>query len=121
MPVLRRLSLLLALEGGALVALGIGYAVAGLDEAGDRAPAQLAAAASVVAGAVLLLLARAVDRARSWSRGPSITLNILPFPVSAEMVRGGAWWLAVPVVLLAGTVLYLFATQELREVFQERS
>jgi hypothetical protein len=36
------------------------------------------------------------------------------------MLNAGVWWVAVPLVVLAGSVLYLFATPELRETFRER-
>jgi hypothetical protein len=36
------------------------------------------------------------------------------------MLKAGVWWVAVPLVVLAGSVLYLFATPELRETFRER-
>ncbi len=124
MPLLRRLSLLLGLEGVALVVLGIGYGVASLDDSGpgtDPLPAQLAAGTAIVTGAVLVLLARAAGEARSWSRAPAITLNIFPFPVALGIFQAGVWWVATPMIVLAGSVLYLFATPELRVLFRERA
>jgi hypothetical protein len=120
-PLLRRLALLLALEGVALALLGVGYGVAGLSDASGRAPTELAAGAAVVTGAVLLLLARATGRARRWSRSPAVVLNVFPFPIALGILQAGAWWVAVPLALLAGTVLYLYATPELREAFREPS
>ena len=119
MPLLRRLSLLLALEGLALALLGIGYGVASLSDSSERAPAELAAAAAVLAGLVLLVLARAADRSRPWSRSPAVVLNVFPFPVALGLLQAGVWWVAVPMVLLAGAVLYLYATPELRQLFRE--
>ena len=121
MSLVRRLALLIALEGVALVLLGIGYGVASLSDASERAPAELAAAAAVLAGVVLLVLARAADRGTSWSRSPVIVLNVFPFPVALGVLQAGLWWVAVPMLLLAGAVLYLYATPDLREVFRERS
>ena len=121
MPLVRRLALLLALEGVALTLVGIGYGVAGLFTPADTTAIELAAAAAVLAGLALLLLARATDRGRPWSRSPAVVLNVFPFPLGLTLLQAGDWWIALPMVLLAGTVLYLYATPELRDLFRERS
>jgi hypothetical protein len=118
-PLVRRLALLLALEGLLLVGLGAWYGIASLSDTGERAPAELAAASAVVAGVVLLVLARAVDRERGWARSPAVVLNVFPLPVALGVFQAGVWWVATPMVLLAGSVLYLFATPELRQAFRE--
>ncbi len=120
MSLLRRLALLLFVEGVGLVAVGVGYGVTSLSHSTDRAPAELAAGAAVAAGLVLLLLARAVDRARGWARSPAVVLNVFPFPVGLTAFQGGAWWAGIPLIGLAASVLYLFATPELRDTFRER-
>jgi hypothetical protein len=119
MPLLRRLALLLALEGVALVVVGCAYAAVTVRSDGDRLPAELAAGAAVVTGLLLLVLARGADRARGWSRSPAVVLNIFPLPLALSALQGGGWWAAVPMVLLSGSVLYLFATPELRLAFRE--
>ncbi|HUR15571.1 MAG TPA: hypothetical protein VM097_13940 [Mycobacteriales bacterium] len=119
MPLLRRLALLLALEGLLVVLLGVGYGLASLTDDSERAPAELAAAGAVLAGVVLLLLARAVDRQRRWARSPAVVLNVLPLPVALGVLQAGVWWVGVPMLLLAGSVLYLFATPDLRDLFRE--
>jgi hypothetical protein len=118
-PLLRRLTLLLALEGLLLVLLGLGYGGASLTDESDRAAAELAAAGAVLAGVVLLLLARAVDRRRAWARSPAVVLNVLPLPIALGVLQAGVWWVGVPMLLLAGAVLYLFATPDLRALFRE--
>ncbi len=77
------------------------------------------ALAAVVAGVVLVTLGRAVDGGRAWARTPSVVLNVFPLPVALTAFQGGAWWVGVPLLLLAGTALYLFATPELRERFRQ--
>ncbi|MCW2543206.1 MAG: hypothetical protein JWM40_758 [Frankiales bacterium] len=119
MPLLRRLALLLALEGVALVVVGVVYAVVTAGSSGDRLPAELAAGAAVITGLLLLVLARGADRGRGWSRSPAVVLNVFPFPLALSAIQGGGWWAALPMVLLAGSVLYLFATPELRLAFRE--
>ena len=119
MPLLRRLSLLLALEGVLLVLLGIGYGAASLTDDSERAPAELAAGGAVVFGVLLLLLARAVDRRKGWARSPAVVLNVFPIPVALGVLQAGVWWVALPMLALAGSVLYLFATPDLRDAFRE--
>jgi hypothetical protein len=119
-PLVRRLALLLALEGIALVVVGVAYGVVSLSKANDRAAAESAAAGAVLAGLVLLVLAWGADRSKGWSRSPAVVLNVFPFPLSLSAINGGAWEVALPMVALAGSVLYLFATPELRLVFRER-
>jgi hypothetical protein len=111
---LRRLALLLAVEGALLVLLGLGYGGMSLSDRSGRLAAELAAAFALVAGAGLLLLARAVSQSRAWARSPALVLNVLALPVGAGVVQAGLWWVGVPVLLLAGSVLYLLATPELR-------
>jgi predicted outer membrane lipoprotein len=120
MSLLRRLALLLALEGLLLIGVGIAYAVVGASSGADTLPIELAAAFAVLTGLILLALARATDRERSWARSPAIVLNVFPFPLGLTLLQAGLWWVAVPMVLLAGTTLYLWATPELRETFRER-
>lgn len=119
MPLARRLALLLLLEGVVLSALGLGYGGYALSRSGDHTPAVIAGGAALVVGGVLVLLARAVDRQGRWARSPAVTLNVFPLPVALQALAGGAWWVGVPLLLLAGSVLYLFATPELRDAFRE--
>ncbi len=116
MTLLRRLALLLALEGVALVGLGVEYAVV----SHDSSAALLAAGAAAVTGLVLLVLARAADRARRWARSPAVVLNVFPLPVGLTALQSGAVYVGLVLMLLPATVLYLFATPDLREVFRDR-
>lgn len=119
-PPARLLALLLALEGGLLVLLGLGYGGASLTDSSERAPALLAALTALLAGIALLVLARAAARERGWARSPAVVLNVLPIPVALGLLQAGVWGVGLPLLALAGSVLYLFATPELRETFRER-
>jgi hypothetical protein len=112
--------LLLLLEGAALAVLGVAYGGYSLSRSGDHLAATLAGLSAILAGVVLLVLARAVGRGRAWARSPAVTLNIFPLPIAFQALAAGAWWLGVPLLLLAGSVLALFATPELRAQFRER-
>lgn len=119
MSLQRRLAALLCLEGLSLVVLCCWYGLASLSDTSDQLPAELAAGGGLLTGVVLLVLARGVDRSRSWARSPAVVLNVFPLPIALGVIQSGAWWAAVPLVLLSGSVLYLFATPELRLLFRE--
>ena len=111
---------LVALEGAALVVLGVGYGVAGVvGEPFDRTAALLEAGFAVLAGVLVLLVARGLARVAGWARSPAVVLQLLALPVGVGLVQGRVWYAAVPVLLLAGTVLYQLATPEARLAFRE--
>lgn len=113
----RRLGLLLALEGVALLVLGAVYGLLTVSAAG--APALVVAGSALLIGLLLLWLARAVSLGKRWARSPAVVINIFPLPLSLNALQSDQWWVAIPMLLLPGAVLYLFATPELRESFRE--
>lgn len=115
---LSRAALLVAVEAVALAVLGVGYGVAALaGKPFDRTAALLEAAFAVLAGLLLLLLARGLARAAGWSRAPTVVLQLLAIPVGVGLVQGRVWYAALPVLALATAVLYQLATAEAREAF----
>jgi hypothetical protein len=111
---------LLALEGAALVVLGLVYgALSAAGEPESLAGAELAAGFAVVAGLLLLVVARAVSRLRGWSRSPALVTQVLMLPVGYGLAQGRVWAAAVPVLGLAVAVLYAFATAPAREAFRD--
>lgn len=114
-----RASLVVALEGVVLLLLGLGYGAAGLvGDPFDRTATLLEGGFAVVVGGLLLLVARGVSRVDGWSRSPAVVVQLLALPVGYGLAQGRVWWAAVPVLLLAGTVLYLLATPEARMAFR---
>jgi len=114
-----RAALLVALEGAVLAVLGVGYGVAGLvGDPFDRTATLLEAAFTVLAGVLVLLVARGLHRVAGWARSPAVVLQLLALPVGVGLVQGRVWYAAVPVLLLAGSVLYLLATPEARLAFR---
>ena len=111
-----RAALLVAVEGVALAVLGLGYGAAALlGEPFDRTAALLEAGFAVLAGVLLLLLARGLARRAGWSRAPTVVLQLLAIPVGVGLVQGQVWYAALPVLGLAAAVLYQLATAEARE------
>ena len=114
-----RAAVVVAVQGGALVLLGLGYGLAGLlGEPFDRLATLLEAGMAVLAGVLVLLVARGLARTAAWSRSPAVVLQLLSLPVGVGLVQGQVWYAAVPVLLLAGTVLYLLATPQARLAFR---
>ena len=115
-----RAALLVAVEGLALVVLGVGYGAAGLvGDPFDRTATLLEAGLAVLAGVLVLLVARGLADVRGWSRSPAVVVQLLALPVGVGLVQGQVWVAAVPVLLLAGSVLYLLLTAEARLAFRE--
>ena len=92
-----RAALLVAVEGVALVVLGVGYGVAGV---------------------LVVLVARGLSRVQGWARAPAVVVQLLALPVGVGLVQGRVWYAAVPVLALAGSVLYCLATPEARLAFR---
>ncbi len=115
-----RAALLVALEGAVLALLGAGYGVAGvLGDPFDRTATVLEAAFTVLAGVLLLLVARGLQRVAGWARSPAVVLQLLALPVGVGLVQGRVWYAAVPVLLLAAGVLSLLATPEARLAYRD--
>ena len=114
-----RAALLVAVEGLALTVLGLAYGAAGvLGEPFDRTATLLEAAFAVLAGGLVLLVARGLWQVRGWARSPAVVLQLLALPVGVGLVQGRVWIAAVPVLGLAAAVLGTLATPEARLAFR---
>ena len=100
--------MLLGVEGVALVVIGVVDAVATTTGSPTRRGFSYGQAAlALAAGALLLLLARAIRARRDWARSPAIVLQILAVPVGIGQLQSGVWAAGVPVLLLAVVTLVL--------------
>ena len=114
-----RAALLVGVEGLALIVLGVAYGAAGvLGEPFDRTATLLEAAMAVLAGVLVLLVARGLARVSGWARSPAVVVQLLALPVGASLVQGRVWYAAIPVLGLAAAVLYALATPEARLAFR---
>lgn len=119
--VVRRITLLVAVEALALVVIGLGYAVvSGTGTPENLLAAELAAAFAVAVGLLMGAMARAVDGGRSWPRSPLVVLNMIALPVGAGLIQGKVYAAGIPVLLLAAAVLYLLATPDARAELRGR-
>ena len=115
-----RAALLVALEAAGLSVLGAGYAVAGaVGDPFDRTATLLEGGFCLLAGLLVLLVARGLLRVQGWSRSPAVVLQLLALPVGLGLVQGAVLYAAVPVLGLAGAVLYQLATPEARLAFRD--
>jgi hypothetical protein len=106
MTAVRRGALLLAVEGVVLLVVGVVFAIATATASPDnRGLSFTVAGFALGGGAVLLLLARAVDRRQGWARSPSVVLQLLALPVGIGFLQGGHWAAGVPVLLVAVATL----------------
>jgi hypothetical protein len=105
---LSRASLLVALEGLGLLALGGVYAVAGLRaDARSVAGAELGAVLIAGSGVLLLLVARGLLRRRRWSLAPALAVQLLALLTALSLMSTPLAGAATAVALLAAVVLYL--------------
>jgi len=118
----RLAALVAAVEGVGLVGLAGFYAIkTALDRPDSYAPALLGALMALAGGAVLLLLARALLRLRTWARSPLVVLQILALPVGYSLgFQAGLIGYGGPILLLAVAELYLLFTPEARAAFWRR-
>ena len=115
---LGRAALLVAVEGVALVVLGLAYGGAGLlGDPFDRVATLLEALLAVLVGALALAVARGLARAARWARSPAVVLQLLAFPVGVGLLQGRVWYAAAPVLLLAAGVLFSLAAPQARAAF----
>ena len=73
----------------------------------DRTRALVAALLTLVVAVGLGLVAWGLVRARRWARAPALVVNLLVLPVAFDLVRGGRWYVGVPLLVLAIVVLAL--------------
>ncbi len=79
----RAAAILVALQGLFLVIIGLVLAVNSVTGGpADRLGAQLGAGLAVAAGLTVLVLARALQRRRSWARSPVLVVELLCLPVA---------------------------------------
>jgi hypothetical protein len=112
---------LVGVEGAALAVIAVVYAAAGLlGEPFDRTATLLEAAMALIAGLLLLQVARGLSRAAGWARSPAVVAQLFALPVGVGLAQGRVWLAAVPVLALAVAVLYALATPEARAAYSRR-
>jgi hypothetical protein len=75
---------------------------------------------ALIAGLLLLLVARGLARTAGWARSPAVVAQLLALPVGVGLAQGGVWLAAVPVLALAVAVLYALFTPDARAAYAGR-
>ena len=116
----RRAGLLVGLEAVALAVLGAGYAAASVvGSPTEPLGAVLEGVFALLVALALLAVARGLLAARGWSWAPAITTQLFLLVVGYYLVRGGVWYAALPVLLLAVGVLSQLAAPAARASYDE--
>lgn len=119
---LRRAGAIVLAEGVALAATGVAYAASGLlGHPEDRLATVLAGLLGVLTALALLAAGRALRAARSWAWSLVVLVQLLVVVVAVGLLQGGVWPVGLPLLLVAGSVLYLLATPEARAVYRSQA
>jgi hypothetical protein len=93
-------------QGGLLVGIAVFYAVElVVATATDVTRALVSAGLTLLAGVGLLLVGRGLLRARRWARSPALVTNLILVPVAIGLLQSGRWYLGIPLVAAAATVV----------------
>ena len=114
----RAAAALVAVEGVALVGLGIAEVISTIvSEAASVSLALTTAAVAAAGGALLFWLSRALRELRKPARSPVAAIQLVALPVGWTLTStNGRPELGVPILLLAaGVLLGLFGTAEARD------
>lgn len=110
-----RAALLVLLEAGLLVVLGLVYAVAAArGDAASPVGALLGAVLVVGAGALLALVARGLRRRRAWARSPAVAVQLLAFLTGLSLAPTGIAPAAFAAMAVSACVVYLLFTAPAR-------
>ncbi|MFF0743852.1 hypothetical protein ACFYVL_26005 [Streptomyces sp. NPDC004111] len=97
---------LVALEGLALVLVGVSMLVMGLFGDPDRPEQAEMGGLTLIALAVLpLLAANGLRLRRSWSRGPAVITQLMALPVAYTLLTTDAGWAIPSGIVLAATAV----------------
>ena len=73
---------------------------------------------ALVVGVVLLAVGRALGQARGWALSPAVLAQLFALVVASGLVQGGVYVIAVPLLLVAGTVLASLLAPASRATFR---
>ena len=105
-------ALLVGLQGAGLVLLAAFTVVETLlGRTSQTAAATVMSGIAFLAALALLLVARGLRGRRRWSRSPALLAQLLVVPVAVTQVTDGVWWVGVPLLVWAATVLLLVSSQ----------
>ncbi|MGZ4638895.1 MAG: hypothetical protein ACXV2J_07530 [Actinomycetes bacterium] len=99
---------LVGLQGVVLLVVAAFYVVElVVATASDVTAALVTVLLVLVAAAGLLLVARGLLRAERWARSPALVTNLILVPVSVGLLQSGRWYVGLPLLAWAATVVVL--------------
>jgi len=99
---------LVGLEALGLLAAAVFFLVAlGVADTDDRVRAAVATLLALLGAVGLALVTRGLLRRRRWARAPALVTNLLVLPVAYDLVRGGRWYVGVPLLVVGLAVIGL--------------
>jgi amino acid permease len=99
-------SALLAFESILVLALAFYMLVLGITHDKDWLPYISVTTFAFAGSAALGALARGVRDGKRWANSPAILANLIAIGVAKYQFEAGLYWLAIPIVLLAVTVIW---------------
>ena len=118
-PPVRRAARLVTGEGAALALLGAVYAASGIvGEPEDRVATVLTGVFALAVGLVLVAVGRALGQALGWALSPAVLAQLFLLVVASGLVQGGVYAIAMPLLLVAGTVLASLLAPASRATFR---
>ena len=99
-------SYLLAFESILVLALAFYMLILGITHDKDWLPYLSVTVFAFTGSAALGTLARGVRDGKRWANSPAILANLIAIGVAKYQFEAGLYWLAIPIVLLAVTVIW---------------
>lgn len=103
-------SILLMTESVLISAIGIYMIALGVTHDKDWLPYLSVTGFAFVGSAALFALARGVKAGKRWANSPAILANLIALGVAKYQFEAGAYWLAVPISVIAITILIAVLT-----------
>ena len=105
--IVKTLDLSLKVESALLLAIAIYLIALGITHDKEWAPYLGVITFAVAGSAGLFALARGMKNGKRWAVAPTILANLIALGVAKYQFEAGLYWLAVPVSVLALTILVL--------------
>jgi hypothetical protein len=94
-------AVLLLLESFLVLSLGIYMVALGFTHDKDWLPFLSVTAFAFIGSAALFALAHGVREGKRWANSPAILANLIALGVAKYQFEAGAYWLAVPISVMA--------------------
>lgn len=101
---------LLLSESVLVLSLGIFMIALGFTHDKDWLPYLSVTGFALVGAVALYFLYRGVKEGKRWANSPAILANLIALGVAKYQFEAGAYWLAVPITLMAITVVITLVT-----------